>query len=53
MNLFKTIVLPVLGYGCVLWNPHDLSTISKIDRIQGMQNLDYRERLKKLYKYIR
>lgn len=31
---FKTLVRPLLEYGCVVWNPHKASDIAKLESIQ-------------------
>ena len=57
--LFKTLVLPILEYCSLLTLPYKKEDINKIEAIQrhftakidGMQNLDYWERLKALNLY--
>ena len=52
--------MPVIEYGCIVWNPSDQSTISRIEsiqrtftnRIQGMEDSNYWEHLCKLNIYI-
>ena len=59
LSLFKSIVLPIIEYGSVVWSPSDIATIARIEsiertftcRIHGVQELDYWERLKELNIY--
>lgn len=59
MLLFKSLVIPHLEYCCILWNPHLQKDIAKLEIVQryftskldGMENLTYYERLKKLKIY--
>ena len=59
MLLFKSLVLPIIDYSCVVWSPHKLKEISMLESVQryftskleGMENLNYYERLKKLKVY--
>ena len=54
MQLFKTYIRSKLDYCCLVWSPWCQKDIDKIERIQkkftsnieGMDNLDYHERLK-------
>ena len=54
--MYKSIVLPILEYCCVVWNPNKLYLIRKIECIQrdftrrfrSLDGMDYWERLKKL-----
>ena len=56
LTLYKTLVRPKLEYGCVVWHPHLISDIAKLEsvqrtmtsRIQDMQNYNYWERLEQL-----
>ena len=34
MNLFKTLVIPILDYGSVIWNPHKLKDIALLEKVQ-------------------
>ena len=53
MNLYKTLIRPILDYGAAVWNPHQKSDIIKLERIQRratkmikeLKNLPYEERL--------
>ena len=55
LNLYISLVRPILDYGAAIWNPHLKEDIQKIERIQrratkmitGMRNLSYEERLRK------
>lgn len=57
LTLWKTMVLPKLEYCCQFWSPHkiqDIVTLEAIQRtvtsrIQGVQLLNYWERLRHLY----
>lgn len=59
MLLYKTYVRPILEYSCALWSPHlikDITAIEAIQRsitakIEGLENLNYWERLKELNLY--
>ena len=59
MLLFKSLVIPHLEYCCILWNPHLQKEIRKLEivqryftaRLEGMEDLGYYERLKKLKIY--
>ena len=59
MLLFKSLVLPIIDYSCVVWSPHKLQEISMLESVQryytskleDMENLNYYERLKKLKIY--
>ena len=56
LTLFKSLVRSRLEYCCEIWDPHLLKDIRRIeqvqrsftDRIQGLKNLDYWNRLKTL-----
>ena len=53
MKIFKSIVLPVIEYCCIIWNPSQLCNIRKIESIQrdftsriyGLDQMNYWERL--------
>ena len=55
-TLFNSLVRPILEYNCEIWSPFKLQDISQIEQIQraftnritGMDDLDYWERLKSL-----
>ena len=59
VSLFKTYVIPRLEYASILWSPYKLAEINQIESIQrtitakvdGMQNLNYHQRLHKLKLY--
>ena len=59
MLLFKSLVIPHLEYCCVLWSPHLQKDVEKLEivqryftsKLEGMENLEYYERLKKLKIY--
>ena len=59
MRMFKSLVLPIIEYGCVIWNPSDQKTILEIESVQrhftaklnGMHELDYWDRLNSLKLY--
>ena len=59
MMLFKALVIPILEYGSVIWSPYKKCEISKIEAVQrtftskldGMEDLDYHQRLQKLQIY--
>ena len=56
LQLFKSLVRPILEYCCLVWDPSKSGDIKSIENVQrcftrrldGMQNLDYWERLKVL-----
>ena len=56
ITLFKTLVLPILEYGCILWHPHyqyDINNLEEVQRaftrkIKGLSTCNYWERLKAL-----
>ena len=56
LTLFKALIRPKLEYGCVVWHPHLISDIAKLEsvqrtltsRIEHMENYNYWERLEKL-----
>ena len=58
-TLWKTLILPRLEYCCQLWSPHKLQDIASLEavqrtfttRIQGLQHLNYWERLRHLKLY--
>jgi hypothetical protein len=59
MCLFKALVIPIIDYCSVVWNPHKKKDIKAIEKIQrnftkrltNMKDLDYYERLKVLNLY--
>ena len=59
LTLWKSLVLPRLEYCCQLWSPYKTGDIIKLEAIQrsftnkisGMENLNYWERLSKLGLY--
>ena len=59
MLLFKSLVLPIIDYSCVVWNPHKQQDISMLESVQryftskleGMEDRDYYNRLKILNVY--
>ena len=59
LHLFKSLVLPIIEYGSIIWSPYKLCEIRKIEQIQrqftskledGME-LNYWERLKQFKLY--
>jgi len=56
LTLYKSMVRSLLEYCCPLWNPRKVSEIQELERVQktftarieGVQHLNYWERLKKL-----
>ena len=59
MMLFKTLVIPIVEYGSIIWSPYKKCEISKIDavqrtftsKLQGLEDLNYHQRLQKLKVY--
>ena len=59
MLLYKTYIRPLLEYSCSLWSPHEIKNISALEaiqrsvtaRIEGLENLNYHERLQQLNLY--
>ena len=57
--LYKTYVRPHLEYSCSLWSPHEIQHIASLEsvqrsvtaRIEGMEQLNYWDRLKALNLY--
>ena len=55
MNLYKTLIRPILDYGAAVWCPHQKTDIIKIEKIQRratkmirkLRNLPYEERLRR------
>ena len=53
LTLLKTLIQPLLEYGCEIWNPHlqvDITKLESIQRnftskIEGMEEMNYWERL--------
>jgi ribonucleases P/MRP protein subunit RPP40 len=33
-TLYKTIIRPILEYGCTVWDPHQITYIASLDRVQ-------------------
>ena len=56
ISLFKTLVLPIIEYGCILWHPHvqqEINVVEEVQRtftrkIKGYSCYNYWERLKTL-----
>ena len=59
MSLFKALVIPIMDYGSIIWNPSkkkDILAIEKIQknftkRLEGYQDFNYYQRLKCLKMY--
>ena len=59
LQLFKSMVLPIVEYCCLLWSPLSLGLIRKVESVQrsftnkidDMREIDYWERLKALNLY--
>ena len=59
LTLLKTIILSKVDFGSIVWAPHKIKDLRKIEQIQsrftkkisGMKDLDYLERLKSLRLY--
>jgi hypothetical protein len=59
MLLFKSLVMPIIDYCSIVWNPHKFKEISMLESVQrfytskldGMRDLDYYQRLKLLKTY--
>ena len=59
MTLFKSLVLPLMEYCCILWSPGTLSKVRELEsaqryftsKIAGIGNLNYWERLEHLKLY--
>ena len=59
LMLHKSLVRPKVEYGCVVWHPHLISDIAKLEsvqrtitaRIEGMEQYNYWERLQHLGLY--
>lgn len=59
MVLFKSLVLPLIEYSCIVWNPHKLQEITQLESVQrnytskldGLSDLNYYQRLHKLNLY--
>lgn len=59
MMLFKALVIPVIEYGSIIWNPHKKGEINEIEsvqryytsKIEGMEDKNYHQRLKDLKIY--
>ena len=57
--LHKTLIRPKLEYGCIVFNPHQISAIAKLEEVQrtitfkieNMNNMNYWERLEALGLY--
>ena len=56
ITLFKSLILPIIEYGCILWHPHIQNEINSVEEVQriftrkikGLQGCNYWERLKVL-----
>ena len=54
LNLYKTLVRPILDYGAAVWSPHQKGDIEKVEKIQRratrmieeIRHLPYEDRLK-------
>ena len=59
MMLFKTLVIPILDYGSIIWSPYKKCEINQIEavqrtftsKLQGLEDLNYHQRLQKLKTY--
>lgn len=59
LTLLKSLVLPIIDYSSIVWNPHtqqDIASIEAVQRnytskIEGMSDMTYYERLKSLKLY--
>ena len=59
LTLLKSLVIPILDYSCVVWNPHLQQEITQLEspqrlltsKIEAMETLDYYQRLKVLDLY--
>ena len=59
LTLLKTLIYPLIEYGCQLWSPHKLGEIRQLEdvqryftrKIEGMTDKNYWERLKHLKLY--
>ena len=59
LTLLRSLVFPILDYSCVVWNPYLQQDINQLEsaqrkltsKIEGMESLDYYERLKDLKLY--
>ena len=59
LTLYKSLIRPKLEYGCVVWHPHLIDDIEKLEsvqrtmtsRIEDMERYNYWERLEKLGLY--
>ena len=59
MTLFKSLVIPVVEYGSIVWSPHKRGEINEIESVQrsftskleGLKDMNYHQRLKSL-RYI-
>ena len=59
MMLFKSLILPHIEYCCIIWNPYLQKEINMLEQIQrsytskleGLNNLNYYQRLKELKIY--
>ena len=59
LTLLRSLIFPILDYSCVVWNPHlqqDKTLLESAQRlltskIEGMDSLDYYQRLKALNTY--
>lgn len=59
ITLYKALILPIVEYCCQLWSPTSIGQIRKLEgvqrtytsRIQGLDNMDYWQRLEHLDMY--
>ena len=59
MMLFKTLVIPIVEYGSIIWSPYKKCEISQLEgiqrtytsKLQGLEDLNYHQRLRELKIY--